>query len=98
MHVLEWFIEHHTLPPDVARQTIEEQRRRILFELDAPLTPSQPHRSSTRPAGATTETERLHRRMTALRRQMSTESTPEARLRIRDELTLLGQRARELAE
>jgi hypothetical protein len=95
VHVLELFIEHHTLPVDLARQTIEEQRRRILFELESPL-PSASPESPTRAAGPVSEADRLRQRLAALQKQMSVERSGERRLAIRDQTIDLARRIRDL--
>lgn len=96
MHVLEWFIEHHTLSPEVARRTVEDQRRRILFELEAPIPPPAPTKSSTRPRRPVSQVDKLQNRINALRRQMAVEGDPGRRMAIKDQLVDLGKQLKQM--
>lgn len=86
------------IDPAQAGVSREEQRRRILFELEAPIVPGDEPRSPTsdrKPTRAQSRVEQLERRMGTLRKRMAQEPDPAKRLAIRDELTILGKQIRE---
>lgn len=96
--MLELFIEDHLLDPSQAGVSREEQRRRILFELEAPVVPSDQPESSVRPSRAQSRAQQLQRRMDAVRKQMASEKDPAKRLALKDQLIVIGKQIREEQE
>ncbi len=96
--MLELFIEDHLIDPAQAGVGREEQRRRILFELEGPVVPSDEPTSSRKPSRAQSRATQLQARMTAIRKQMSNEADPQKRLALKDQLMLLGKQVREEQE
>ena len=94
LHALELFIEDHLVDPAQAGVSREEQRRRILFELEAPIVPADEPRATVRASREKSRAAQLQARMTALRRRMAAEQDPGKRLEIKDQLVLLGRQAR----
>lgn len=93
--MLELFIEDQLVDPSQARMSREEQRRRILFELEGPIIPVDQPESPTRPSRAESRATQLEARMNALQRRMAGEKDPGKRLAIKDQLMILGRQIRE---
>lgn len=88
-------IEDALMDPAAVGASREEQRRRILLALEAPL---PVHQSPTRPVHGGGEAERLERRIAALQRRYYETEDLEQRVAMREQLQDLTRRRNTLAQ
>lgn len=94
-HVQELLIEDTLADPALAGMSREEQRRRILFELEAPILPSGPSGSSTQPAEPKPRKTVAQARYEQLQAQIRAEKDLAKRLELTQQLRALADMMRD---